>query len=462
MLLSRKAKDEFNVEPIKTDLTDAFIKKCVEIYQGRPEWAVGDVKTINFANSICSEVARLATLAVGIKIDGSARAEWLQKQIDDIYFQLRQWVEYGMAYGTIILKPNTEGIELFTPDRFMITDVDGDKVTGAVFYFSEKVKDDEWYTRLEYHRFAESGAYLIDNRCYKGKSKDDTKDRIDIDLTPWRDLVESAVIEGIDKPLFGVLKTPGANNVEINSPLALPIFASALEELKDLDIAYSRNATEVEDSSRIVLMDSDKMFPFTGELLKASVQDKALASGIMRDKMKLPRYVRMVEGDANAPGFYQEINPSLATSIRLEGINALLSQIAYKVGFSNGYFVFNESTGIQTATGVEAEQQRTIQFIKDVRDQLESCLDGVINAMNEIADLYGLAPTGEYEVTYDFGDITYDRETDRARWWNYVMSEKVPAWMYFVKFEGMSEDEAKEMVAEAAPTPEMPTLFQAE
>jgi A118 family predicted phage portal protein len=150
----------------------------------------------------------------------------------------------------------------------------------------------------------------------------------------------------------------------------------------------------------------------------------------------------------------------LNTETRVSGINSLLNQIGYKAGFSNGHFVFNESGGIQTATQVEADQQRTIQFIKDVRDRLEECLSGLIYALSVMADLYGFARAGVYEVVYDFGDITYNREEDRARWWGYVQAGKVPAWMFFVKFEGMSEEEAKEMVAEA--TPKQPSLFGTE
>ena len=460
MILKRKAKDKNNVEAISTDKMDAFIKKCINIYKGQPEWLdeKDEIKTINFAKSICSEVARLSTLAIGVKIDGSARADYLQKQIDKMYFNIRHWVEYGCAYGTIILKPNGNNVDLFVPGDFIITDRDGDDITGVVFYFSQAVqegKNKAWYTRLEYHRFAEDGAYLIDNVCYKGLSKDDTRDKVDISLTPWKDLLESATIGGLEKPLYGVLRTPQANNIEIDSPLSVPIFADALEELKDLDIAYSRNCTEISDSKRTVLMDSDKLFPFgSSGMSEVSMIDRGVASGLMKDKMGLPKYVRMVEGNGEKD-FYQEINPTLNTQTRLDGINALLSQIAYKVGFSNGYFVFNEATGIQTATGVEAEQQRTIQFIKDVRDKLEDCMDNLIYAMDVFATLYGLAPAGTYEVTYDFGDITYDRESDRLRWWQYVQAGKVPAWMFFVKFEGMSEEEAKAMVNEAKPKEEM-------
>ena len=144
-------------------------------------------------------------------------------------------------------------------------------------------------------------------------------------------------------------------------------------------------------------------------------------------------------------------------------MNALLNQIGYKIGFSNGYFVFNEKTGMVTATQVEADDRRTIQLIKDVRDKLEDCLNGTIYALNVFADLYGLTPVGAYEVTYDFGDITYNREEDRLRWWQYVVQGKVPAWLYFQKFEGMSEEEAKAMTAEAdAAQIEKAQLFGAE
>ena len=54
-------------------------------------------------------------------------------------------------------------------------------------------------------------------------------------------------------------------------------------------------------------------------------------------------------------------------------------------------------------------------------------------------------------MAYDFGDITYNRDEDRVRWWGDVPAGKVPAWMFFMKFEGMTEKDAKSMTEEAAP-----------
>ncbi len=445
MLLNSRVQEEFNITPIQSGPVDTMMQRCAAVYQGKPDWLDADdhIETINFAKSVCSETARLATLGIGIHIDGSARAKWLQEQIDKIYFDLRNWVEYGCGYGTVILKPNGDSVELYTRGNYEITHQTGGKVDGAVF-----MDTDGDYTRMEYHRFTEEGTYLVTNRCFKNDKP------VSIDRTPWADLEEEAAIAGIEKPLFAVLRMPHANNLDVSSPYTFSVFSDALNELEDLDVAYSRNAKEIRDSKRTVLLDSDKLLPSGNK-----VSNTTAGFAAQREQMGLPDYVRNVYG-SGTEDFYKEINPTLNTDERLTGINALLSQIGYKVGFSNGYFVFNERTGLATATQVESDDRRTIQYIKDVRDKLESCMDDLIYALDKFADLYDYAPVGAYEVVYDFGDITYDLETDRARWWGYVQSGKVPAWRFFVKFEGMTEDEAKAMVEEAAP--KQPLLFGGE
>ena len=452
MIFKKRAEEDFQVKEITSQQMKDVISRCADMYRGVPYWVDPEenIKTINFAKAVCSETARLATLGIKIQIGGGARGTWLQERIDKVYFNLRHWVEYGCAYGTVIIKPNGSGFDVFTPFDFMITESDSNgNITGIIFKDSY-ADNDKYYTRLEYHRFVETqtGAgtaypYYITNRAYMSHSSQSMGDPIALARTKWADLMEdSGPImktsgEQLDGPMFGVFRTPQANNVDLGTALGLPIYADAIEEMKDLDVAYSRNAGEIMDSEKIILVD-DRLMYDSGKNLK----------GRGPADVKLPHYVKNVFGNS-LEEFYQEINPQLNTDTRLSGINALLSQIGYKCGFSNGYFVFNEATGIQTATGVEAEQQRTVQLVKDVRDKLESCLNGAIYAMSVYADLYGLAPAGAYEIVYDFGDITYNREEDRARWWQYVTQGRVPAWMYFVKFEGMTKDEALSMTSEA-------------
>ena len=466
MIFKKQAEEDFNIQAAEFPEMESLINRCANIYRGAPEWLDDEdnIKTINFAKTVCSETARLTTLAIGIQIGGSARATWLQKQINKVYFQIRHWVEYGCAYGTVFIKPNGESLDVFTPADVMIVDYDNQEIKGIIFKDSYTVGR-KYYTRLEYHRFVETTVdgvttypYYVSNRAYVSKSPQSIGNKIDLKQTKWADLMADtppilkANGEKLDGPLFGVLRTPQANNVDISTPLGLPVFAEGIEELGDIDVAYSRNAGEIKDSQKIALLDDRLLMP-SGTPVSA-MSPRGMEN--RRNEMKLPHYVKNVFGQ-DEKEFYQEINPQLNTDARLAGINALLSQLSYKCGFSSGYFVFNEKTGMVTATQVEADDRRTIQFIKDVRDKLEDCLNGVIYALNVFADLYDLTPVGVYETTYDFGDITYNREEDRARWWQYVVQGKVPAWLFFVKFEGMTENEAKAMVKETQP--DEPTLF---
>ena len=419
------AKKDFDITPLNTAEVDTVISDCGRAYMGNPPWVNREdgIATTSFATIISQEVARLATLAIGIKIDGGPRAEWLQERIDEIYFRLRHWVEYGCGYGTIILKVGGEGeVSVMTPSSFLPTDQSNGRITGAVFRDEAKVGD-KYYTRLEYHRFEDQATevndddhngqmddttktvrqedmgqdvkedddrvYVVSNIAYMSSTEDSIGERIPLDRSPWDNLEDEVRLLHLEKPLFAVFRMPNANNVDIDSPYGLPVFASAMEELKDLDIAYSRNAKEIFDSKRTVMIDSDKLLMSGVAIGRVSMEDRVKSYG-------LPDYVKAVSAGSSRESLYQEINPTLNTDVRLTGINHLLSQIGYKCGFSNGYFVMDEKTGMMTATQVESDDRRTIQLIKDVRGQLEECLDSLIYVLDVYADLYELAPEGAY------------------------------------------------------------------
>lgn len=451
MHLRTRAKEIFGVRTASPVSTDELIDRCARVYQGKPDWLDSEhgIRTVNFAQTICAETARLTMLGTKLTVGGgSQRAEWLQEQVDGMWPRLREWTEKGCAMGTVILRPCGDGVECLEPDQFAVTDVTGDRITGAVFISREYEEPERYFTRLEYHRFQPDGTYAISNRCFVGHSERDDGKPVPIEATPWAGLDEETVIENVDGPLFAVLRTPGANNRSRDGVMGVPVFAGALEELRDLDVAYSRIATEIYDSRRIVLID-DRLLMQAGTKVGAA------------SKVELPDHVRKVSG-IGAEEYYQEIDPKLNTTERLVGFNAILSQVGFKCGFSAGYFVFDEKTGMVTATQVESDDRRTVQLIKDVRDKLETAMDGLLYALDKWADLYDLAPAGAWEAAYDFGDITYSREEDRARWWGYVTQGSVPAWQFFVKFEGMSEEEARAMTDEAAAasqSSELPGLF---
>lgn len=429
---------------VSTEMMNA-VYIWMNTYRGIPAWRSDEVRTINFAKAICSETARLTTLALGINVTGSARANWLQDQVDrTLYPRLRKWVEYGCAGGTVIFKPNGEGVDVITPDRFLITSYDSTKrITGVVFQDSY-VNGKDYYSKLEYHRF-EGNEYVVTTKTFVSQSESVLGTEVSIERTRWAGIEPEVRIttedgNGIKHMLFGVFTMPEANNIDLDSPLGMSIFSGALEELKDLDIAYSRNAWEIDNSQSIELID-DALVSFSSR--KGSDQ--------CHRGIQLPAHVHNVLGN-DSGDFYQAIERPLNTTERKVGINQQLSFIGYKCGYSNGYFVFDEKTGMATATQVESDDRRTIQLIKDIRDQLQSAIDDTVEAMDRFADLYSLAPSGAYKIAYDFGDITYNEDEDRNRNYQLMIQGIIPKWYYLMKWEGFSEEDAKKIATEAEGT----------
>ena len=156
---------------------------------------------------------------------------------------------------------------------------------------------------------------------------------------------------------------------------------------------------------------------------------------------------------------------TLLTEQRIKDINSILAMISTKCGFSQGMFVLDEKTGMMTATQVEADDQETIRTIKNIRDALQDTITQLLYGCNVMADLYSDTPPELWEtlkegMSFSFGDITYNYQEDMANWWKYRLQGDVPPWMYYVKFEKMSEEEAKTMIEESkAAQMEQETLF---
>ena len=65
----------------------------------------------------------------------------------------------------------------------------------------------------------------------------------------------------------------------------------------------------------------------------------------------------------------------------------------------------------RTATELKINKQRSYATISDNQKALEECLRNVIRAMDKYATVYGLAPEGEYDVSFDWDDsILTDRD----------------------------------------------------
>ena len=430
--------EAFGVELISSKAMDRALRSWDAIFTGRPSWvsASDDIQSFNMAKHIADTRARLTTLDINVAISGSARADYLQTVADKLLERLPDKLADADGLGGMVIKWTGNSWDFVMPGNFGITSVDDSGNIDGMIFANQASHHGGQYTRLEYHRF-EGDLYVVTNKAFKNQigGNGDAKLGRQVPLTAvpeWADMADEVKIQNLETPLFGIYRVPGSNTIDRRSPLGLSVFANAIEELKAIDVAISRKNAEVEDSKHIT---------FVGQ--------QAIRSAA-KNGIELPRFVKGlgIGADDDAKSIHEH-SPTMLTEQRLNDINFNLSLAGVKCGFSEGVFVLNGQTGMVTATQVEADDRDTIQTIKADRDALKNAINQALKGADAITTLYAQAPLGEYEATFDFGDLTYNYEEDRANWWRYVQQGYMPAWLYFVKFEGMSEEDAKLFVQEA-------------
>lgn len=429
----------FGVNLITSSEMNSAIKLWDDISTGRPPWLNNgdDIKTINMAKHIADTRAKLAMLDIGIAISGSPRAEYMQTIADDLLKRLPDKFAEAERLGGMVIKWNGETWDYVMPGNFGVTAKDDNgEIVGAIFA-NHTTQGNGHYTRLEYHRF-DGDKYIVTNKAFKNELNGSGKYSLGRPVTlqsvdAWAHMQDEVTILNLEKPLFAFYRVPGVNIVDSTSPLGQSVFANALTELEAIDVGVSRKNAEVDDSKHIT---------FVGQTVIQNATNKGI---------QLPRFVKGLglginDGDISA---IHEHVPTLLTDQRIKDINFNLSMAGVKCGFSEGVFVLDGQTGMITATQVEADDRDTIQTIKTDRDALKDALEQAFYGVAAMATLYALAPLGEYEINYNFGDITYSYEEDKASWKSYAAQGWIPKWLYFVKFEGMTEEEAKKLTQEA-------------
>jgi A118 family predicted phage portal protein len=438
MVKVNDAKNIFGIETGRSSDMDTALSLYKSMRSGVPKWcASGKIKPTRFSNVVCREIANLTLFNADIRITGNNE---LQKRFDKVMNTLQEKQEESCATCGMMVKSNGDDVEFLDPDYFLITDTNTDGDALAAIFFSFLKKNDKYYTKAEYHRFEDVGlerVYHISSKAFKSDNKDMIGTEITLDrVDEWKDIEPEVYVQGLEYPLFVYWRNPYANAIDKESPLTVPAFSECIEELRWLDIALSKMGDEQEDSQHMTFV-SQSAIQF------------ANAQGI-----ELPRFVSGLEQGINEDNTIHEHVPTLLVTDRVSAINFYLSIIGYKCGFSNGYFSFDQNQGIQTATQVESDDRRTLHTIQAFRNILDGknhdgILHRIIYILYAVGTANGTIPATNYQTACDFEDLVYNLEDDRSRWWNYVLQGKVPAWMYFVKFESMTESEAKAMIKEA-------------
>lgn len=477
------AETEFNTEIIQSLAMETRQQLWLSIIQGTPYWAKEeDLESINFGKFICEFMSKKACLDVAIHIEDiqkqdNERAKYIDKVIAAMVDKvLRDKVEDACGLGGIILKPTgiynpNNAIDYVLPQNFAITEKtsNGD-ILGAIF-FETMQKGNNYYTRLEYHHFetdyisndgrvvaieGEEAAendytkqqiYVIENRAYKSGSPNALGNKVELStVKEWSTIEPIIAFSGIAKPLFAYFKMPGNNVIDFNSPEGVAFFDNAIKELKDLDVAWDRMSTEIEDSQHIT---------FINEQALRKPADKEHPQGY---KMKMPRWVQGLSQGIDGGSTINEHVPTILINQRKESIDTILSMISTKCGLSQGQFVLDRKTGMITATQIESDDQETVQTITDIRNSLKTAVKDLVYAIDCYCDAYFDLPEAKLNILDDetadedvfyFKDLLASFEQDRARAMQLLQMGIYSKTKYLQEYEGFSAQEAADMMKEA-------------
>lgn len=459
-LFKTNAEKEFNVDIISSDLMEIAQAEWQNVIKGRPYWMSKNVRTINFAKFLCYYTSKKTCLDLNVTINGSDRADYIDQCVKAmIQKSIRDKVEDACGAGGIILKPNgtynpAGAIDYVMPGSFAVTEKNSNGDILGIIFIDRRIKGDDYYTRLEYQHFAsaigEDGenagrTYTIENKAFKSNGSDSLGRSIKLtDVPEWKSIPESISISNVEKPLFGYFKMPYNNTIDYASPEGVAVFSNCLEELRNLDVAWSRKDAEVDDSQHLTFIDENALMK----------RDKNNGS---KERVELPRFVKGLRRGVDAQSTIDEHVPTLLTDQRVADINSILSMISTKAGFSQGQFVLDRKTGIATATEIESDDIETVETITDIRNALKAAIKDLVYALDKYCDVFFDMPSGYVnaldedvadEDIFYFKDLLASFEQDRTRAYQLAMNKMYSKRKYLKEYEGFNDQEIDEMFAE--------------
>mgnify|MGYP000378019507 CR=1 FL=1 len=420
------------------------------MFQDRAAWLDDNTQSLGLPAAIAGEIARLVTVEMESSVSGSPRADYLQGEYKRVLAALRTNTEVAAAGGGIAFKPYVDGtriaVDCVPAWRFLPTAFNSQgEITGAVFV-EQVTRGKTYYTRMERHQLTDAG-YTIRNLAFRSTTQAALGTPCNLAMVDeWADLEPEATIrykdgtapEGV---LFSYFKMPFANNLDPSSPLGVSVYSRAVGLIKEADKQYSRILWEYE-GSELAIDASEGALKTTGPDGKPNK--------VPERRKRLFRELGLDQGTSG--DLYQIFSPEIRDSSLFNGLDKILKRIEFSCCLSYGTLSDPQSVE-KTAEEIKTSKQRSYSAVCDIQKALQTALEHLVWVMDFYASMYGLAPRGEYEVGFTWGDgVMENTDTEFARRKlladsGYLKPEKLVAW-YF----GITEDEAKaEYLPEAAP-----------
>lgn len=413
------------------------------LFQNNEPWLNKTTQSMNLPATIAGEIARLVTLEMDTKVDGSTRAEYINSIYQKTVDKLRIYVEYACAKGGLIIKPYVADIGVCTQfvqadSFFPISFDDAGNITRCVF-LDQFREGSTIYTRVEYHKI-ESGVMTIKNRVFKAMTEGVLGAEIPIGTVQrWQTLTDQMVFDHVQKLPFGYLKIPLANQEDSDSPLGVSCYSRGIHLIRDADIRYSQINWEYKSKEAAIHI--------AESLLKRNPDTQALEYPAGDER--LYRELDYNSGAVDKP-LLDVYSPEIRDQSLFNGLNQQLRRIEFACNLAYGTLSDPNNTD-KTAEEIRASKQRSYSFVESCQGALQKALEDYVAAIDFWTTIYNLAPSGSYHTSYKWDDsIVVDtekeRQTDRAD----VAMGAMQLWEYRVKYYDEDPETAKRMVAQPA------------
>lgn len=436
MLHISDAKRALKVDVAISSDMQASIDAWALMFRDKAAWLNANTQSLGLPAAIAGEIARLVTVEMESKVEGSARADYLQKEYQGVLDTLRINAEIAAAGGGIVFKPYVDGehiaVDCVPAWRFLPTSFNSrGEVTGAVFV-EQVQKGKTYYTRMEHHQLTDEG-YTIRNMAFMSSTSATIGTQCNLTaVDEWADLAPEMTIKYKDGTapegvLFSYFKMPFANNIDSDSPLGVSVYSRAIGLIEQADKQYSRILWEYEGSELAIDATEDAL--------------KTNDTTLPERRKRLFRGLGIEQGAGC--DLYKVFSPEIRDTSLFNGLDKLLKRIEFNCYLSYGTLSDPQSVE-KTAEEIKTSKQRSYSAVSDIQKALQKALEHLVWVMDLYATLYNLAPRGEYETSFTWGDgVMENTEAEFARRKmladsGFLKPEKLVAW-YF----GISEEDAK-------------------
>ena len=387
-------------------------------------------KTLNMPKKVCEDWANLLlNEKTDVVISGDNQQDELDAMLDRACFWVKgnEGIEKSWALGTGAFvetadDKGNEKIQFVNRKKIYPITFEQDKITECAF-----VNVNSRTTIIQMHLLRDS-EYLIKTLEYEKGSNDTTED-IGVLIS------EDDFYTGSDIPWFQILKPNIANNVDINSPMGISIYANAIDVLKGVDLAYDGFCEEMR-------LGRPRIFVNKG-LLKYDEGGQTATF----DNNEVGFYYG---GQAENVQPFEFYSPTLRTDSYFNGINNALNLLSSKVGFGENHYRF-DGGGITTATQVISENSEMFRSLKKHEILLNDVIIDLCRALmyihNEFTDReFKFDLNANIEVKFD-DSIIEDKETMKMTDRQDVNMGVMSKVEYRMKWYNEDEETAKEKMA---------------